>query len=149
MWRLRDAGCCVGNPAALIGSQAGKAGLQESIGTGGTSWSHWKCWGPGSGVNRPGTLVSQSILKSSSRTSMLPLWVIKGRVWGAEEHSWLSLGCRERYIPALYWRLSDILSLSGFDFRFRSRPLSGEVWGKLQPQLHLSLASSNQASLQS
>lgn len=74
---------------------------------------------------------------------MLPLWVIKGRVWGAEEHPWLSLGCRERYIPALYWRLSDLLSLSGFDFRFRSRPLSGEGWGKLQPQLHLSLVSSD------
>lgn len=74
---LGDAGYYVEDSTVLVASPAGKVGLQEGIGPGGTSWM---CWGSGSGVNRSVTLVSQSTLKSSSRPSVLPLWVIKGRV---------------------------------------------------------------------
>lgn len=49
---------------------------------------------------------------------------------GREEDSTLILGTEvsgpQTYVPALYWRLSEILSLSWFHFRFRSRLLSGE-----------------------
>lgn len=54
---LEDAGYYVEDPAALVGSPAGKVGLQEGIETGGTSWM---CWGSGSGVNRPATLVPKA-----------------------------------------------------------------------------------------
>lgn len=42
--------------------------------------------------------------------------------------------CLYNTIGALYWRLGEIMSLSGFDFSLGSRPMSGEGQGKLQPQ---------------